>query len=299
MLVCIKMQNIHHKETNIMKKLIAVIMALCMLVSAVCLFASCDKKDENTLVMATNAAFPPYEYKDGDKIVGIDAEIAAAIAEKLGMKLEIVDVDFGAVLTGVAEGKYDMGMAGITVTEKRKESMDFSNTYATGIQVIIVNDGSTIATLDDLWNFDEEGNPVSLKNPDIKIGVQQDTTGDIYSSSAISGWGFNDLNEDESIKTDRVIRYKTGAEAVSALKTGKVDCVIIDNEPAKSFVAANEGIHILEGDNEYAVEDYAICVKKGNTELLDKINQALAELKADGTIDGIINKYIPKDGGAQ
>ena len=299
MLVCIKMQNIHHKEINIMKKLIAVIMALCMLVSAVCLFASCDKKDENTLVMATNAAFPPYEYKDGDKIVGIDAEIAAAIAEKLGMKLEIVDVDFGAVLTGVAEGKYDMGMAGITVTDKRKESMDFSNTYATGIQVIIVKDGSTISTLDDLWNFDENGDPVSLKNPDIKIGVQQDTTGDIYSSSAISGWGFNDLNDDESIKTDRVVRYKTGAEAISALKTGKVDCVIIDNEPAKSFVAANDGIHILEGDNEYAIEDYAICVDKGNTELLNKINQALADLKADGTIDRIINKYIPKDGGAQ
>ena len=282
-----------------MKKLIAVLMALCMLVSAVCLFASCDKGDENTLVMATNAAFPPYEYKDGDKIVGIDAEIAAAIADKLGMKLEIMDVDFGAVLTGVAEGKYDMGMAGITVTDERKETMDFSDTYATGIQVIIVNDGSSIASLDDLWNFDEEGNPVSLKNTDIKIGVQQDTTGDIYSSSAISGWGFNDLNDDESIKTDRVVRYKTGAEAVAALKTGKVDCVIIDNEPAKSFVAANEGIHILEGENEYAVEDYAICVDKGNTELLDKINKALAELKADGTIDGIINKYIPKDGGAQ
>ena len=299
MVACIKMQNIHQKEINIMKKLIAVIMALCMLVSAVCLFASCDKKDENTLVMATNAAFPPYEYKDGDKIVGIDAEIAAAIAEKLGMKLEIVDVDFGAVLTGVAEGKYDMGMAGITVTDKRKESMDFSNTYATGIQVIIVKDGSSIATLDDLWNFDENGDPVSLKNPDIKIGVQQDTTGDIYSSSSISGWGFNDLNDDESIKTDRVVRYKTGAEAISALKTGKVDCVIIDNEPAKSFVAANDGIHILEGDNEYAIEDYAICVDKGNTELLNKINQALADLKADGTIDRIINKYIPKDGGAQ
>ena len=286
------------KEILIMKKLIAVLMALCMLVSAVCLFASCDKKDENTLVMATNAAFPPYEFKDGDKIVGIDAEIAAAIADKLGMKLEIVDVDFGAVLTGVAEGKYDMGMAGITVTETRKETMDFSNTYATGIQVIIVKDGSSIATLDDLWNFDEEGNPVSLKNTDIKVGVQQDTTGDIYSSSGVSGWGFNDLNEDESIKTDRVVRFKTGAEAVSALKTGKVDCVIIDQEPAKSFVAANEGIHILEGDNEYAVEDYAICVTKGNTELLEKINKALEELKADGTIAAIIEKYIPAKGSA-
>ena len=282
-----------------MKKLIAVAMALCMLVGAVCLLGSCDKADENTLVMATNAAFPPYEFKDGDKIIGIDAEIAQAIADKLGMKLEIVDVDFGAVLTGVSEGKYDMGMAGITVTDERKESMDFSDTYATGVQVIIVNDGSTIATLDDLWNFDAEGNPASLKNPDIKIGVQQDPTGDIYSSSALSGWGFNDLNDDESIKTDRVVRYKTGAEAIQALKTGKVDCVIIDNEPAKSFVAANEGIHILAGDNEYAVEDYAICVDKGNSELLEKINNALKDLKADGTIDGIINKYIPKDGGAQ
>ena len=215
------------------------------------------------------------------------------------MTLKIEDVDFGAALLGVAEGKYDMGMAGITVTEDRKKTMDFSDTYATGIQVIIVNDGSAIKSLDDLFVFDAEGNPTALKNTDIKVGVQQDTTGDIYSSSAITGWGFNDLNEDDSIKTDRVVRYKTGAEAVSALKSGKVDCVIIDNEPAKSFVAANTGIHILEGDNEYAIEDYAICVKKGNAELLTKINTALAELKADGTIDKIINKYIPKDGSAK
>ena len=283
-----------------MKKFFAVFMALVLALSCMVIFSACGSKEEEkaTLVMATNAAFPPYEYKEGENIVGIDAEIAAAIAEKLDMKLEIEDVDFGAVLTGVSEGKYDMGMAGITVTDERKETMDFSNTYATGIQVIIVNDGSDITGLDSLFVFDEEGNPTALKNPDIKVGVQQDTTGDIYSSSAVSGWGFNDLNEDESIKNDRVVRYKTGAEAVAALKTGKVDCVIIDNEPAKSFVASNEGIHILEGDNEYAVEDYAICVKKGNTELLEKINKALDELKADGTIDKIINKYIPKDGGS-
>ena len=189
-------------------------------------------------------------------------------------------------------------MAGITVTDERKEKMDFSNTYATGIQVIIVKDGSAITSLDDLFVFDEEGNPTALKNTEIKVGVQQDTTGDIYSSSAVDSWGFNDLNEDESIKTDRVVRYKTGAEAVAALKSGKVDMVIIDNEPAKSFVEANEGIHILEGDNEYAVEDYAICVKKGDSELLAKINKALDELKADGTIAAIINKYIPADGSA-
>ena len=274
-----------------MKKFLALALAVLMIATCMVAFASCKKEDK--LVMATNAAFPPYEYKDGDKIVGIDAEIAQAIADKLGMELEIVDVEFGAVLTGVAEGKYDFGMAGITVTEERKKTMDFSNTYATGVQVIIVKDGSSIATLDDLYDFDAEGNPVALKNTDIKIGVQQDTTGDIYSSSAVTGWGFNDLNDDESIKTDRVVRYKTGAEAVEALKQGKVDCVIIDQEPAKSFVAANTGIHILPENQEYAVEDYAICVKKGNTELLDKINGALEELKADGTIAKIIEKYIP------
>lgn len=276
-----------------MKKIINLTLALLMVLG---LFAACGTSEKAELVMATNAAFPPYEFKEGDKIVGIDAEIAAEIAKKLDMELVIEDVDFGAVLTGVAEGKYDMGLAGITVTEDRKKTMDFSESYATGVQVIIVNDGSTIATLDDIFEFDANGDPVALKNPDMKVGVQENTTGDIYSSSAISGWGFNDLNEDESVKTDRVVRFKTGAEAVEALKSKKVDCVIIDQEPAKSFVKANEGIHILEGENEYAVEDYAICVKKGDTELLNKINTALAELKADGTIDKIIEKYIPSNG---
>lgn len=275
-----------------MKKIISLLLVLIMTLG---LLAGCSS-EEGKLVMATNAAFPPYEYKDGDKIVGIDAEIAAAIADKLGLELVIEDVDFGAVLTGVAEGKYDMGMAGITVTEDRKKTMDFSDTYATGIQVIIVNDGASIASLDDLFVFDENGDPIELKNPDIKVGVQENTTGDIYSSCSVDGWGFNDLNDDDSIKIDRVVRYKTGAEAISALMSNKVDCVIIDNEPAKSFVSANTGIHILEGDNEYAIEDYAICVEKGNSELLEKINTALAELKADGTIDKIVEKYIPKSG---
>ena len=282
-----------------MKKLIAVAMALCMLVGAVCLLGSCGKSDANTLVMATNAAFPPYEYKDGDNFAGIDVEIAGEIAKKLGMTLKIEDVDFGVVLSGVAEGKYDMGMAGITVTPDRQENMDFSTSYATGIQVIIVKDGSPITSLDDIFEFNADGDPVALKNPAIKVGVQQDTTGDIYSSSDITGWGFNNVEEDGTIATNRIERFKTGADAISALKENKVDMVIIDQEPAKSFVAANEGIHILAGDNEYAIENYAICVKKGNSELLDKINKALDELKADGTIDSIINKYIPKDGGAQ
>ena len=139
---------------------------------------------------------------------------------------------------------------------------------------------ATITNPDDM-NGIEAALALKDQNPDIKVGVQQDTTGDIYSSSDVTGWGLCDVKEDGTVTTDRVVRYKTGAEAVEALKTDKVDMVIIDNEPAKSFVAANDGIHILEGDNEYAIEDYAICVAKDNKELLDKINTALAELKAD------------------
>ena len=274
-----------------MKKIISLIIASLMLITLCCGFASCNK-DDNVLVMATNAAFPPYEYVEGGKFVGIDVEIAQAIADKLGMELQIEDVEFGSIIGGVVEGKYDMGMAGMTVTEERKQSVNFSNTYATGIQVIIVKDGSSIASLDDIFEFNADGDPVALKDANIKVGVQQDTTGDIYSSSDISGWGFCDVEEDGTVTTDRVVRYKTGADAVEALKTDKVNMVIIDNEPAKSFVAANEGIHILEGDNEYAVEDYAICIAKENTELLDKINKALDELKKDGTIDKIVSKYI-------
>ena len=274
-----------------MKKIISLIIASLMLITLCCGFASCNK-DDNVLVMATNAAFPPYEYVEGDKFVGIDVEIAQAIADKLGMELQIEDVEFGSIIGGVVEGKYDMGMAGMTVTEERKQSVNFSNTYATGIQVIIVKDGSSITSLDDIFEFNADGDPVALKNPDLKVGVQQDTTGDIYSSSDISGWGFCDVEEDGTVTTDRVVRYKTGADAVEALKTDKVNMVIIDNEPAKSFVAANEGIHILDGDNEYAVEDYAICIAKENTELLDKINKALDDLKKDGTIDKIVSKYI-------
>lgn len=275
-----------------MKKILSMTLVLVMLLTSIIAFSACGK-DDDVLVMATNAAFPPYEYVEGGEFVGIDVEIAQAIAEKLGMELKIEDVDFGAIIAGVAEGKYDFGMAGMTVTEERKQSVNFSDTYATGVQVIIVKDGSSITSLDDIFEFDADGNPTALKDTDVKVGVQQDTTGDIYCSDAIENWGFNDVEEDGTIATDRVIRYKTGADAVEALKTDKVDMVIIDNEPAKSFVAANEGkIHILEGDNEYAIEDYAICLAKKNTELLEKINAALKELKEDGTVDRIIAKYI-------
>ena len=264
-----------------MKKIIALLLMLAMLV---CCFASCgsDADDSNTLTMATNAAFPPYEFYEGDKIVGIDAEIAEAIANKLGMELEIVDTEFGSIIGGVQSGKYDIGVAGMTVTEERKESVNFSNSYANGIQSVIVAENSEYTSFEDFYTgFDADGNPAGVKEG-VKIGVQQDTTGHIYAADEAANWGFGEAN---------VISYKTGADAVQALISGKVTAVIIDNEPAKSFVAANTGLKILDG--EYTNEDYAICIAKENTELLEKINTALAELKADGTIDKIIEKYIP------
>ena len=273
-----------------MTKIIAIVMALAMVFSLALVFTSCTDNNttveensteaeasgnmtatEGVLVMATNAAFPPYEYKDGDAFAGIDVEIAEKIAEKLGMTLEIKDVEFGSIVGGVQTGKFDMGMAGMTVTDERLESVNFSSTYATGIQVVIVAEDSAIASLDDLKG-----------DGSMKFGVQQDTTGDIYASAPVEDYGYGEEN---------VVRYKTGADAVQALKAGKVDAVIIDNEPAKSFVAANEGLRIL--DAEWAVEDYAIAIAKENTALLTAVNNALAELEADGTIASIIAKYIP------
>ncbi len=268
-----------------MKKIIALLLVLVM--SAMCLAAcapaeTVEDNELPILTMATNAAFPPYEYIEGGEIVGIDAEIAAALAEKLGMTLEIVDTEFGSIIGGVQSGKYDVGLAGMTVTEERLEEVNFSNTYAKGVQAVIVKEDSDYVSYEDFYTgYDEEGNPNGVIEG-FKVGVQQDTTGDIYSSADPEGWGFGDAN---------VIRYKTGAEAVQALLTDKVTCVIIDNEPAKEFVKANEGLKILDGA--YTEEDYAICIAKENTELLENINKALAELEAEGVLAGIIEKYIP------
>ena len=245
-----------------MKKLIALLVALMMLGTAAAAMAE-------TLTMGTNASFPPYEFYENEKIVGIDAEIAAAIAEKLGMELKIEDMEFKAIIPAVTTGKIDFGMAGMTVTEERLQSVNFSETYATGIQAIIVKEGSEIKSVDDLY----------AEGATWKVGVQDATTGDIYCT--------DDFGE------DRVSKFPVGAAAVEALKTGKVDCVIIDNEPAKAYVAANEGLTIL--DTQYAVEDYAIAVALENTELLEKINGALKELIDDGTVKTIIEKYIPAE----
>ena len=220
-------------------------------------------RSNGTLTMATNAEFPPYEYYDGDKIVGIDVDIAQAIADELGMTLEIEDVAFDSIIPEIVSGKADMALAGMTVTEDRKASVDFSDTYATASQMIIVKEDSKIAGPDDLKG--------------VTVGVQLGTTGDIYVS---------DLEADGTT----VERYNKGFEAVQALSQGKIDAVVIDGEPAKTFVSESEGLKIL--DEAFTVEEYAIAVKKGNSELLDKINTALESLKDNGTLDEIVAKYI-------
>ena len=268
-----------------MKKIIAIMLALMLALTGIAVFTACDggKTPEETtpeattpaetepaapavLKMATNAYFQPYEFYQDGKIVGIDAEIAAAIAEKLGMTLEIVDMEFDSIITAVKEGSVDFGMAGMTITEDRLLEVDFSISYASGVQAIIVKEGSAITCVDDLY----------AEGASYKVGVQLGTTGDIYATGDFG--------------SENVTTYANGNEAVLALIGGSVDCVIIDNEPAKALVAANEGLNILE--TAYANEDYAICVNKDNAELLAKIDQAIKDLTADGTIDAIIAKYI-------
>ena len=215
------------------------------------------------LIMSTNAAFPPYEMTtDSGEFEGIDIETAQAIADKLGLELQIDDMDFDAALLAVQQGKADMVMAGVTVTDERQNVMDFTDSYATGIQSIIVKEDSDIASVDDLAGK--------------KIGTQRGTTGYLYCSD-----DFGDEN---------VVAYDNGLTAVQMLNNGQVDCVVIDNAPAKEFIAANPGLKIL--DTAYVEESYAIGVGKGNTELKDAINTALEELKADGTLQAIVDKYI-------
>ena len=234
---------------------------------------------EGELHMATNAAFPPYEMtSDGEGYAtdaagsvhfeGIDVEVAAKIAEKLGLKLVIDDMEFGSVITSVQSGKADMAMAGLTVTEERKQNVDFTDSYATGVQVVIVPEDSDIASVDDLAN-------------DKMIGCQDGTTGYIYCSDTVENGGYGE---------DHVTSYTNGAMAIEALKAGKVDAVVIDNEPAKQFVAVNEGLKIL--DTEYIVENYAIGISKDNPALCEAVNNALNELIADGTVKQIVDKYI-------
>lgn len=269
------------------KKLMAVLVAAGMVISmAACGGASTESQAASTesqaastaeteetaelktvtqgkLTMSTNAAFPPYEMTtDAGDLEGIDIEVAGAIAEKLGLELQVDDMDFDAALLAAQQGKSDIVMAGVSVTEERQQVMEFSDTYATGVQVIIVKEGSDIKSVDDL--------------ADKMIGTQRGTTGNLYCT--------DDYGE------DHITAYDNGLTAVQALNNDQVDCVVIDKEPAKAFVEANPGLVIL--DTEYVSEDYAIGMAKGNTALLEAVNTALAELQADGTVDAIVAKYI-------
>ena len=251
-----------------MKKLFAVLLSAMLLLA----MAACgeqpqtpdDTQEPAVLHMATEGTFPPYEYYDNGQLVGIDIEVAGAIAEKLGMKLETTDIAFDSIIPGVQAGKYDIGMAGVTVSEDRLQQVNFSDSYATGVQVVIVKEGGKVQSLDDM--------------ADAIIGTQSGTTGFIYASS-----DFGD---------DHVKSFTKTTDAVEALKNGQVDCVMLDNAPAEALVEANPdaGLSILE--TAYTVEDYAIAINKENTDLQAKINAALAELVADGTLQSIIDKYI-------
>ncbi len=242
-----------------MKKFLAVGMVMACAMGLV----ACGSKGSSdaTLVMATNAEFPPYEFYEGDKVVGIDAEIAAAVAEEMGMELKIEDMAFDSIIAAVQSGKADIGVAGMTVNEDRLKNVNFSTPYTQAAQVIIVKDGSAVATPDDLTGK--------------KIGVQLGTTGDIYAGD---------------IADATIERYNKGFEAVQALLQDKIDAVIIDREPAKVFVSQNEGLVLV--DEEFTVEDYAIAISKDNEELLTKINEALAKLETSGKLQEIKDKYI-------
>ena len=250
------------------KKLVSVLLVAACSVSLV---ACGGKKEEEkkaeedkTLVMATNAEFPPYEYYEGEEVIGIDVDIAKAVAEELGMELKIEDMAFDSVIPAVSSGKADIALAGLTVTDERKENLNFTDTYAKATQVIIVKEDSAIAGPDDL-----EGK---------KIGVQLGTTGDLYASD---------------IKDAEVEQYNKGFEAVQATMQGKIDAVIIDSEPAKEFVAEAEGLKIL--DEAFTEEEYAIGIAKDNDELLEKVNKALKSLKESGKLDEIVAEYIKAD----
>lgn len=245
-----------------MKKIIALTLALML---AVCCLAGCGAKDENTLTMATNAEFPPFEYLEGEEIVGADVDIAKAIAEKLGKTLEITNIDFDAALTGAATGKYDVAIAGVTATDERRQNMGFTNDYYTASQAIIVTADSDIKTAADLT-----GKTVSC---------QEGTTGEQFL-----------LDNKYSVQS-----FKTGAEAITALVSGKVDAVVIDDAVARALSEKQDGKTVVL-DEALTEEAYAIVTKLGNDELIAEINDALAALKAEGKLAEIFEKYeLPYD----
>ncbi|MBO8434324.1 MAG: basic amino acid ABC transporter substrate-binding protein [Tyzzerella sp.] len=223
--------------------------------------SSASGEDSSVITLATNAEFPPYEYYEGQEIVGIDVDFINAIGEKLGKEIVIEDMAFDSIIPAIQSGKADIGMAGMTVTEDRLANVDFTETYVHTSQAIIVNtDSDAIKSSADL-----EGKT---------IGVQLGTTGDTYAGDV----------------TDKVERYNKGFEAAMALSQGKIDAVVIDESVAKALAEGTENLAVL--DEPFTEEDYAIAVKKGNQELVDELNKAINELKEDGTLQSIVDKYI-------
>ena len=245
-----------------MKKILSLILCAGLCVTALAGCGGANKAEDNVITMATSADFEPYEYYENDEIVGIDIDIMNAVCEKIGMELQPEDMSFDSVIGAAQTGKADIAMSGITITEDRKNMVNFTIPYTSTAQSIIVVAGGEIAKKEDL-----EGK---------KIGVQINTTGDTQVTEE-----FGDAAVD---------RYQNGALAVESLKNGKIDCVVIDGEVAKALVDANEGLEIIA--DAYSIEEYAIAIAKENTELLEKIDGALEELLADGTIDAIMDKYI-------
>lgn len=225
--------------------------------------ATNEGASSSKLIVGTSAGFPPYEFREGNKIVGIDAEIMEAIAADLGYTIEWQDMKFDSLISALSSNKVDIVIAGMTVTEDRKESVDFTDTYTAAVQSIIIKKGGNISNVDDV-----EGK---------LIGVQQGTTGDIYAS--------------DDYGNDKVQRFNEGADAVQALLNGKIDCVIIDDQVAKNFVDTHKTeLELL--DTAYTEEEYAMAVKKGNTQLLNQVNKSIKSLKDNGTVRRIIDKYI-------
>ena len=244
-----------------MKKIVALLLVAVLAVALV----ACGGEKANVVTMGTNAAFEPFEFIEGEEIVGIDPEISAAIAEKLGKELKISDMEFESLLGALSTDKVDFVAAGMTANDERRKEVDFSETYYTATQGIIVAEDSDIKGIDDIV--------------DKRVGAITGYTGEVICA--------------EDYKIAGLVTFKRGVDAVMELKNGKLDAVVIDLQPAKMFVNNNEGLKVVE-DPSFAAEEYAIAVKKGNTELLNAINEVIAELKATGKLDEIVNKYQNK-----
>ena len=228
------------------------------------LMCGCTKKNENQLVMVTEAGFAPYEYYENGEVVGVDVDIAREIAKYLGKTLVVKDIAFDSIINEVKTGKADFGAAGISYSDDRAKNVDFSINYAISKQVVIVNNNSSITNV----------NGISNK----KIAVQLGSIADTFVT--------------EKYKNANVVRQKKYLAAIEDLKTGKVDCVVMDELPAKEIVSKNEGIKILDGS--LTNDSYGMVVKKGNKELLDAINIVLQKLKDEGKIDEFIIKHTEK-----